>query len=784
MVNFKLRPWLAFVGLLSLAAVGSWLTFAPQPVQASTFGRPLAYGYYSGKEYSKGKPDYYWYSFMFQQGLPASWDTAPTDVDIFVDDVRQKLYSGSTIDQARVSMVVNTMMGLQAQDPRYDGPQSQRFQNGITAARDQFNKWERIVRMYDTCTNPGKRKCTIPGASVNFNEMYAYSDTVNGYGVGETGGTPQVPDVVFASIGNSIEEMVVFHHPNGTAFSIKKKCGNLTGDQSSFPDSPPSGELNPPTLTPGVPPGYQPGDPAVSSSCQSITGWARDPNNVSYQVPVTVTFTVPGSPPVIMPPVKASANSPFAFSVDTPASVRSSLKPVQVTAEGRGLDGSTYPLNKSSITIGPCITVQASCVNVRTTPARPDPSVSYSVKATVQYGSAENAKTVLEQSDFKFYLKITGPNGPTVVYDNKKVPGATANGNQVSVEVINLPPTNKTGTYDISWGVTGTYGAVSCGSNTSSDSQTDAFTSLNKPYFNVKGADVSVGAAMSAAGPSGTTECTINKNPQASVVGWSVDMANGNYGGAGNQFAAFAPNHLQEFATAQGNTTLPIQPSGLAFANDGLLPGDLSPTTGLYGGKLDGSSCVANYFAAAKPTNTTTGRTTLSSLTAADFGTGAGVPNGGRFVYYVDGDLLVDRNIAFSGTYGEVSDMPVFAVVVKGNIYVQPGVQQLDGFYIAQSSAANPGAGIIYSCAPFDYDTNALNVLKGTLQEACKTQLTVNGAFLSRQIWLLRTAGSVTTTPAEVFNYVPELWLTSPFGNGLSSNYSDYDAITSLPPVL
>jgi len=118
---------------------------------------------------------------------------------------------------------------------------------------------------------------------------------------------------------------------------------------------------------------------------------------------------------------------------------------------------------------------------------------------------------------------------------------------------------------------------------------------------------------------------------------------------------------------------------------------------------------------------------------------------------------------------------------VKGNIYIAPGVTQLDGFYIAQASSGSATNGVIYTCASAPFTAAPLN---RNLQNTCSTALTVNGSFNARQVWLLRTAGTLSTTPAEKFNYVPELWLSAPFDNGLGGTSGDYDSITSLPPVL
>ena len=73
--------------------------------------------------------------------------------------------------------------------------------------------------------------------------------------------------------------------------------------------------------------------------------------------------------------------------------------------------------------------------------------------------------------------------------------------------------------------------------------------------------------------------------------------------------------------------------------------------------------------------------------------------------------------------------------------------------------------------------------LSGALHDNCRQSLTINGALSARQVWLLRTAGSLTPGPAETINYVPEHWLSSLYGE-VERRLGDYDSIRTLPPVL
>lgn len=298
---------------------------------------------------------------------------------------------------------------------------------------------------------------------------------------------------------------------------------------------------------------------------------------------------------------------------------------------------------------------------------------------------------------------------------------------------------------------------------------------VTKPYFTVRGGDVSAGPGMNIGG----TDCAIPRNDKAGVVSWNRGSAGG-FGGAGTQYAAFVLNHLQEFATAQGSG---ITPTGLSFANTAAGVIDLNVPPGLFGGKFNGGACIPDYFVGA--TNVQNGDRTLSALPG--FPAGGNVANGSRLNYYIDGDLHINSNVRFSGNYASVADIPSFWVVVKGNIIIDRSVAQLDGVYIAQpSNAAAATEGFIYTCdiASSPFAAITLNDLDMGLYDECNNPLTVNGSLTGRQVWLLRSFGDLPGQPAETINYTPEVWLSVRAPGGSTFQITKYDSITSLPPVL
>jgi hypothetical protein len=132
--------------------------------------------------------------------------------------------------------------------------------------------------------------------------------------------------------------------------------------------------------------------------------------------------------------------------------------------------------------------------------------------------------------------------------------------------------------------------------------------------------------------------------------------------------------------------------------------------------------------------------------------------------------------------------MPLFQLVVRGNIYISESVTQLDGIYIAQPTSATNGN--IYTCASASGVPVATN--DTAIYTRCSNTLTVNGAFIAREVQFLRTRGTLSQSSpaelstsgniAEVFNFSPATWIQQP--PVPTDMLEGYDAITSLPPVL
>jgi hypothetical protein len=749
------------VGLVLLAFGGFAVVHVPKAEAAISaagcpneypFGRHLCDGYFRGqrKAADPTSADAVFYDGL-RNGGARTWvsniNEYVTRMNLYLYDNDGSINPNYGSDAASVSMHnsdhrrnnigaahhIDMMLGKQGPD----------FGNstdaGIQYARDNYARWEALVRSYDS------------RGLVEYGVMAVALDQNGGRITHSTSDLPNDDNIFFRSPFYTTQ-VIRFNLPGGgVAFQIEMDCGNIFGLVSAL-TQPPEGNINPPTPGgPGVPPGFNTGDSAVNSSCSVISGYAKDNSDATYAVPVTITFSGGATGSVS---TTASTSGGRTYSVNTPTGVRNAVAAVQVTAVGKAKDGTNFTLQNSPITIGPCLQANPTCSGINTTPAAIDPGTPYSVTGRVTYGSSTETDAVLAQPGTKFFINVSGPSGTT---NNPNATPISRSGQTLSA-TVNLGVPGQSGSYTVTYGITGPFGAKSCTAN---------FSVTNQPYFQVNGGDISAGGGMSIGG----NECSagVNANQNAGIVSWNRGAASG-YGGAGTAYGALALNHLQGFATAQAGGSA-VAPNGLSFANTG---GDADQNDAgrqLYGGEYGSAACTADFFANAN--NVQSGNITIG---------GQAIPNGTRKTIYVNGNVYITGNITFSGSYASASDIPAFSIIVKGNIYIAPGVTQLDGFYIAEPSSASATNGIIYTCAPSAFTAASLN---RNLQNSCNAALTVNGSFVARQVWLLRTAGTLTGSAAETFNYVPELWLSEPLGNGLSPGRADdYDAITSLPPVL
>jgi hypothetical protein len=289
-----------------------------------------------------------------------------------------------------------------------------------------------------------------------------------------------------------------------------------------------------------------------------------------------------------------------------------------------------------------------------------------------------------------------------------------------------------------------------------------------------------------------TAPDTCTNNTNAAITSWNKREtgvpADDYYAGAGVQFAGFALRAITDFATGRDNNVGATNPSWLSFANS---TGVNNPN-GQFGGTFGSVPCIPDYYSQ-RPSTTLGLPANVSAMVTGIYGgngsinlTGGNVNPGENMTVYIDGNVFISSNIIYTPNWN-FNNTPLFQLVVRGNIYIGSGVTQLDGVYIAQRNGASGGT--IYTCAT----AAAAPVLtNGAFFNSCNSKLTVNGAFMANSVEFLRTSGSLSqsmvnepsggSTGGEVFNFNPALWMAQPLQGTAGSD--NYDAITSLPPVL
>ncbi len=251
------------------------------------------------------------------------------------------------------------------------------------------------------------------------------------------------------------------------------------------------------------------------------------------------------------------------------------------------------------------------------------------------------------------------------------------------------------------------------------------------PYMRVYGGDVLAG--------SGFGSCTPNNAAQ--IIGWN----DGNGAGAGVQLAAQAMAAINQFTTATLRGSTPKPPDGLAFANTGA---GVDPT---YGGNFGDAPCATDYFNTvtnySDPGLTAGGAVAVpGSSPSTNY---SAIANSEKLILRHDGDVQINGNIIYtsSGTWANLSQIPSFVLIVRGNIYIQKTVTQLDGLYIAQPDISG-NKGTIYTCA------NGTSLYTAsTLDANCNTKLTINGAFIAKKVKFLRTNGSLKAQAATPYGW-------------------------------
>lgn len=338
------------------------------------------------------------------------------------------------------------------------------------------------------------------------------------------------------------------------------------------------------------------------------------------------------------------------------------------------------------------------------------------------------------------------------------------------------------------------------------------------PYFKAYGGDVTTGGGFNS-GQSSTACFTDFQPPNSTNPNKGGIMAfvknsfnpavpDPNNAGASSARGAFAFGVISNGSSSNGNYGFFAGGDGgnkLSFANSisgsianyaggAFEAANLTPSQHLY------AHCIPDYFTTKQnsPTTYNGNVSTYGGLNGQYIFNNAGttimnsvpvsIGAGQKITFFVNGDAYIGGNITYTSGYNE-TNVPKFALVVKGNIYIAPAAFRLDGFYIAQPKTGVADSGNIWTC----HDNSATAPTGDWLNNNCKVNsLTVSGGMVAKQIQLVRVKGDVATaTPnesaavtgaAEIFNYTPEMVVGGGFFNQ-TNTFGKIQSLVNLPPV-
>lgn len=253
---------------------------------------------------------------------------------------------------------------------------------------------------------------------------------------------------------------------------------------------------------------------------------------------------------------------------------------------------------------------------------------------------------------------------------------------------------------------------------------------VNRPFYkNFNSGVLSGGSFGGAVCPAGS----------GIIGGWNNDSGTQPDFGASGQLSNIATGDIVGHASNQ--SSFANDALGLSFANTTHNSG--AGTDGMayspnLGGDLGGCLNLTNPSAGAGATTLAAGSTIGATSIAA----------GQNKTIYVPGDVFINGNITYqhssdgtwNSTPGQPNSVPSFNLIATGDIFIAPGVTQLDGVYTAQGTGGSSGE--IYTCAqgishpiPQSFIDNAYST--------CNKQLVVNGAFVDAKTVMMRTFGSL-----------------------------------------
>jgi len=367
-------------------------------------------------------------------------------------------------------------------------------------------------------------------------------------------------------------------------------------------------------------------------------------------------------------------------------------------------------------------------------------SIWYSHSQSMTYFSNSYYSAVSVQINITPYLKYVNP------VKGKQYQCISDGGYTFNNLTNNLPYCNVNGTFTIN------------------------FLRIFKPRFQIKNGDVVAGSTLQSLGCS---------KKDAKISG---------YPSSGSEYAAIATGTISNFVSGQGLYGLSTNPLTFSnFNNSGGNPNN-------YGGNFGMVPCLTNYFH--PPSSSNDPNTYIINSTGPPY---YSIPTNNQnltiqpnqhYTYYVNGNVIINHNILLSAT-NNPTKIPSFNLIVKGNIYIDSNVTELDGLYEALETGNNGNNGNIYDC---NTGTNS-RVILTPLYPQCSQQLTFNGSVMAQNTFHLDRMTippnpQPNGPPAEIFNLSPLLWFDQINNNSSgtpafneNNTQPQYSSLTSLPPI-
>ncbi len=345
--------------------------------------------------------------------------------------------------------------------------------------------------------------------------------------------------------------------------------------------------------------------------------------------------------------------------------------------------------------------------------------------------------------------------------------------------------------------------SITTDANSYTDQLCITISNPKKPYSRVYGGDVIAGMPQGCQGWTEDDNLTSFSNFTSAHIYGFTSGSGTSFKGSGAQLAAQALGGIYSFTTASTRTSDPKLPKGLAF----------SGPPGAYGGFFGGTPpCPADYYSqhtGGAPSGALATNASGVYESAVNLSISGDVANGKKLVIFVNGDLQITGNTTLNianTAWSSVGNIPSLWVIVRGNIYIQPNVTQVDGVYIAQPkdpqsiNLDDPAAtgGFIYTCAN-GAAAPTEPMLTSTAAGGCGRKLSINGSLTALGLRLYRTNGDISTQAinnetaaqaradvniAEVFQFTPEFWLAGCNAGLNLCAQPGVPSIYSLPPVL